>query len=432
MASVKEQLPPRFYRTTFMIGLGFFTMGLLDPLYDNYVPVFLDNLVGSRALVGLLMTIDNIMALLLIPLVTAWSDKTRTKIGRRMPFIIVTLPLSAVMFSFLPSAGMTSLTMFVLALVGYNLFKQSARGPVVALMPDLVPNEYRSEANGVINMMGGIAAVVGTVALAPLMDVELVLPVLGDTSRRLPFLLSALLIIAAAVALRLTVREKPQPDDPSARTPVLQSLKKVFTADDKSAVYILLAIFIWFTAYWGMRPFMTLYVIEFLGLSEGMAGFSTGMVAIAYLVFAVPSGILAHRIGRKRTIRISLFTMAVVSFLMFSHHAWTVRLGASQTLAVGTFWGLLFIFGMGWGAANTNSFPLLWSKANLKTMGAYTGIYYVFSQGAAILAPPITGVVVDLVGFRSIFGFSSAVMLVAFFVIAKAKGGETERAKTSS
>jgi len=416
-----------FYRTTFMIGLGFFTMGLMDPLYDNYVPVFLNGFVASRALIGTLMTIDNIMALLLIPLVTAWSDNARTPIGRRMPFITVLLPVSAITFALLPYAGGATLGIFVIALVGFNLFKQSARGPVVALMPDTIPNEDRSEANGVINMMGGIAAVVGTVVLAPMMDLRLSLPLIGDTSRRLPFIIAAVLIVGAAVLLRLTVREKVLPDGPVKRTPVYASIRSIFAQKDKSAVYILLGLFLWFSAYWGIRPFMTLYVIEYLGLSEGIAGLSTGMVAIAYLVFAVPSGILAHRIGRKRTIRLALMGMAILTLLMFSHQWWTIRIGASTTVAVGTFWALLFLFGACWGAANTNSFPMLWQMADLDTMGAYTGVYYVFSQAAAIVTPPLTGVIVDLTGFRSIFLVSAVAMVASFLVIGRVHGGETAR-----
>ena len=424
MTREKQQLPPGFYKTTFMIGIGFFTMGLMDPLYDNYVPVFLNGFVASRALIGSLMTIDNIMAVLLIPVVTAWSDNTRTAIGRRMPFVTVLLPLSAVGFALLPYAGTATLAAFVIALVGFNLFKQSARGPVVALMPDSIPNEYRSEANGVINMMGGIAAVVGTVVLAPLMDLRLVLPVVGDTSRRLPFLIAAVLIVLAALLLRLTVRERRFEETSTARTPLLRSLRAVFAQEDRGAVYILIALFLWFSAYWGMRPFMTLYVIEYLGLSEGIAGLSTGMVAIAYLAFAVPSGMLAHRIGRRRTIRIALGGMALLGLLMFSHQAWTLRVGASQTLAVGTFWGLLFLFGMCWGAANTNSFPMLWQMADLDTMGAYTGVYYVFTQAAAIVTPPITGLIVDLTGFRFMFVFAAVVMLAALAVMGRVRGGE--------
>lgn len=431
MANETRKVPDGFYKTTIMLGLGFFTMGLMDPLYDNYVPVFLDSFLDSRAAVGAYMTIDNIMALLLIPLITGLSDKARTKIGRRMPYILLTLPASAVMFALLPSAGMTSLTLFVATIILFNLFKQSARGPIVALMPDTIPNEYRSEANGVINMMGGIAAVVGTIALAPLMDVRATLPVIGDVSRRLPFMISGLLIVVAVIALFTTVKERRLTDAEPPRESVFASLKGIFAQSDKSAVHILVALFLWFTAYWAMRPFMTLYVIEYLGLSEGIAGLSTGMFAVAYLSFAVPSGIVAHRIGRKRTIRISLIGMAVVAMLMFSHESWTVGVGASQSLAVATFWALLFLFGIFWGAANTNSFPMLWQMANFNTMGAYTGVYYVFSQSAAIVAPPLTGGVVDLIGFRAIFLVTALVMVASFLVLGKVRGGETSRTEAN-
>ena len=423
-----KALPEGFYRNTIMLGLGFFTMGLMDPLYDNYVPVFLAGFLESRAAIGAFMTIDNIMALMLIPLVTGLSDRARTRIGRRMPYILVTLPASAVLFGLLPRAGMTSLAVFVAGIILFNLFKQSARGPIVALMPDTIPNEYRSEANGVINMMGGVAAVVGTLALAPLMDLRLVLPIVGDTSRQLPFLISGVLIVAATIALFSTVRERRLTDAEPPRERVLTSIRNIFAQTDKSAVYILIALFLWFSAYWAMRPFMTLYVIEYLGLSEGMAGFSTGMFAVAYLAFAIPSGIVAHRIGRKKTIRIALIAMAVVAALMFSHEFYTVRLGASQTLAVGIFWALLFLFGVFWGAANTNSFPMLWQMANFNTMGAYTGVYYVFSQSAAIVAPPLTGGIVDLVGFRAIFLVTAFVMIASCLVMGRVRGGETSRA----
>jgi len=428
MAEKHRHLPRHFYRTTFMIGLGFFTMGLMDPLYDNYVPVFLNQYIASRTLIGTIMTFDNILALSLIPIVTALSDRTRTRIGRRMPYILVTLPLSAVLFAALPSAGMTSLAALIGAIVVFNLFKQSARGPIVALMPDTIPGEYRSEANGVINTMGGIAAIVGTVALAPMMDLRLVLPVLGDTSRRLPFLIAAALIVAATVALFLVVKERNTAEAPPKREPVRRSLALVFRAEDRSALFILIAVFLWFSAYWGMRPFLTLYTIEHIGLSEGLAGFSTGMVAVAYALFAIPSGMLAHRIGRKRVIGIGLIGMALVATLMLSHESWTTAMEASHALTVGTFWALLFAFGICWGAVTTNSFPMLWQMAEYENMGIYTGLYYVFSQAAAIVAPPLTGAVVDLLGLRAIFAVAAVVMLAAFATIRRVRGGEPERA----
>lgn len=100
----------KYLGLTFLIGFGFFTMGLMDILYDTYVPVFLGDIlkktgINSNALVGFIMSLDNILAIFLIPLVSVWSDNTRTKIGRRMPYIIVLLPLSAICFSLIPYAA---------------------------------------------------------------------------------------------------------------------------------------------------------------------------------------------------------------------------------------------------------------------------------------------------------------------------------------
>ncbi|MFC2419783.1 MAG: MFS transporter, partial [Treponema maltophilum] len=137
----------KYLPVTFLIGTGFFTMGLMDPLYDSYVTIFLSRFIPFKWLVGIFMSLDNILAIFLIPVISALSDKTRTKIGRRMPWIIVLLPLSAVMFTFIPYSAQHSLNALIIVLALLNLFKQSVRGPVVALMPDIVPAEFRSQGN---------------------------------------------------------------------------------------------------------------------------------------------------------------------------------------------------------------------------------------------------------------------------------------------
>ena len=135
----------KYLPVTFLIGTGFFTMGLMDPLYDSYVTIFLSKFIPFKWLVGIFMSLDNILAIFLIPIISALSDKTRTKIGRRMPWIVVLLPLSAVMFTFIPYSAQHSLSALIIVLALLNLFKQSVRGPVVALMPDIVPAEFRSQ-----------------------------------------------------------------------------------------------------------------------------------------------------------------------------------------------------------------------------------------------------------------------------------------------
>ncbi|HPX28121.1 MAG TPA: MFS transporter, partial [Sphaerochaeta sp.] len=153
MAKQKKGLKG-YYLITFLIGLGFFTMGLMDPLYDTYVPIFLSRFMESKALIGAIMTFDNILAIFLIPIFSALSDRVQTPIGRRMPFIIICLPVSAVAFGLIPFSALSSLWFLIILLFILNLFKQAVRGPVVALMPDMIPADLRSEANGVINTMG--------------------------------------------------------------------------------------------------------------------------------------------------------------------------------------------------------------------------------------------------------------------------------------
>jgi MFS family permease len=431
-----------YYGITFLIGLGFFTMGLMDPLYDTYVPMFLQNYLSSDSLVGTIMGIDNIFAICLIPIISALSDRTQTPIGRRMPFIIVTLPATAVFFSLMPSAALKSLAFLVVCIFLLNIFKQAARGPVVALMPDIIPGKYRSEANGVINTMGGIAAIVGTVALAKLYDVNVRIPIFGDsivpfTSTaagreatyigKLPFVIAGLLVIAATILLFLFVKEKKSvKDSEESSAPIIKSLKLIFAAVDKCAFLILLSLLFWFIAYQGVLPWIGIYSKEYLGLTPGTAALSSGMVGIAYALCAIPSGVIAHKVGRKKTIRFSLVVIAVVLLLCFLHYPITSALGLTGSALYLSFWALLFVFGMFWVSVVTNSFPMLWQMATYKDMGIYTGLYYFFSQAAGIIAPVLTGGLRDLFGDRAIFINAAVFMLLAFLIMGKVRKGEPE------
>lgn len=415
----------KYLGLTFLIGFGFFTMGLMDPLYDTYVPVFLGKYLSSNALIGTIMTLDNIFAIFLIPIVSVWSDRTRTKIGRRMPFIVVTLPLTALAFAGLPYAALGSLLALIAIVFVLNLFKQSARGPVVALMPDTIPGDYRSEANGVINTMGGIGTIIGTVALARLMDVKARLPILGETEGRLPFPVAGLLVIVATILVFAFVRERAGDSQAAeAKVPILASLKAIAGEKDKSALWILLSLFFWFLGYQGVLPFIGKYCIEVLGTSKGSAALPAGMVGIAYAIFAIPSGYVAHRIGRRKAIRGALVVLVVILIALFLFGPITASLSSGARFAC--FLALLFAFGMFWVTIITNSFPMLWQMASYGTMGIYTGLYYTFSQLAAITSPPVTGGIIDLAGYPGIFAFAAACMIAAFLIMGMVTKGEPQ------
>jgi MFS family permease len=409
---------------TFLIGFGFFTMGLMDPLYDTYVPLFLRRYIGSNTAVGGIMTLDNILQLLLIPVISVWSDRTRTRLGRRMPFIVVMLPISAVLFSLIPPLAAFSLPALIGIIFCFNIFKTSVRGPVVALMPDSIPGDYRSEANGVINMMGGIGLIVSTLILARLMEVR----------ESLPFNIASGGIIIAVAVLLIFIREKLPggPEKPEERVPILASLWRVFAArqgrdrqaDDSSAARILISLFLWFTAYEGAKPFLGLFLVETMGVAEGNAALAQGVAGISSVIMAVPAGYLAHRLGRRRFIRISLLCLALVLFLIPLSGFIAPRMGLDAGGALAVFLILMFLYGAVWIGVVVNSFPMLWQMASFDTMGIYTGLYYTFSQSAAILAPPITGAIIDLTGYPGIFIFGALCMLGAWFVMGGVRAGE--------
>ena len=419
-----------YWGTTFLIGLGFFTMGLMDPLYDNYIPMFLGYYIDSSSLIGAVMTLDNILAIFLIPVFSALSDRTRTRIGRRMPYIVTLLPLAAIFFALVPFSALDSLVLLVVTIFMLNIFKQAVRGPVVALMPDMVPADLRSEANGVINTMGGLATILGTVLLARLMDVRVNLPGIGEVDKILAFPAASVFVIIAVVLLFAFVKESKskvaaeEEKEEKPREPLFASLKAIFTEKEKSALFILLSLLCWFIAYQGILPFIGVYTMEELGTSAGTAALSSGMVGVAYAAFAVPSGKIAHRYGRKKTIRAALLAIVVDLLLVFLHG--TLTAGMNPTLRLASFWVLLFLFGIFWVTVVTNSFPMLWQMADYQTIGVYTGAYYFFSQLASIIAPPIAGGAIDLLGYPALFIFGLVFMAAALILMRGVRRGEPE------
>jgi MFS family permease len=401
---------------TFLIGFGFLTMGLMDPLYDTYVPLFLRRYLESNTIIGSIMTLDNILQLLLIPVIAIWSDRTRTKLGRRMPFIIVMLPISAILFSMVPAMAALSFAALIAIIFFFNIFKTSVRGPIVSLMPDTIPADYRSEANGVINMMGGIGLIISTLGLARLMNVE----------EKLPFFITGLCIIVAVIVLILFVRERlPEQDSVEKPVPVLTSIKQVFSTGDSSIPRILISLFFWFMAYEGAKPFLGLYLVSVMGVSEGNAALAQGVAGVSSVIMAIPSGYLAHRFGRRRFIRFGLVFLTIILLLIPVSGLIVKGMQLSSTVGLIVFLGMMFLYGAFWMSVVVNSFPMLWQMASFGTMGVYTGLYYTFSQGAAVLAPPITGAISDLAGYQGIFVFGGICMAIAWFVMAGVKVGES-------
>ncbi len=379
------------YVSTFLLGLGFFCISITWSLYNSFVPVFLSKYIESAFIIGIIMTFDNIAAITLQPFFGALSDRTNTRHGRRMPFLLVGIPVSAAFFSIIPYEF--SLASLIAIVMCFNISMSVYRAPTVALMPDLTPSPLRSKANGIINFMGGFGALLAYFVGSKIYDHD----------KHLPFLGTSILMLLAVIILYKAIKEPPVPAEESKDgTGLMAAFRGIIADTDRSALYLLFAIFFWFVGYQGVETLFTLYGVKYLGIKESTAALTLGFFSFSFLVFAIPSGFLATRIGRKRTIKAGLMgLMAVFVLILFSRNITVIRV-------------LMLAGGMFWAFVNINSYPMVVEMTTDDKIGAYTGI----------LGPPLFGRVIDLVGYGVLFIMALCFLLLAFICITNVKKGE--------
>lgn len=402
------------YGKTALLGFGFFGVSLIWSVYNSYVPVFLEkDFLLSASLIGVVMTFDNIAALFIQPWIGALSDRTHTRIGRRMPFILIGAPIAALAFAAIPFANV--LPLFILTLVVMLFAMAMFRTPVIALMPDITPSPLRSKANGVINLMGGVGAILAFFVGARLYDL----------GRPIPFLIFAVVLVIAVALVYLFIKEpRVAAEPPSQEAGVLANLRIILADRDRSAILILFAIFAWFVGFNVIETFFTLYGVNVLGIKESAASLTLGFLSVTFVLFAVPSGFIATKFGRKRTILVGLAGLALLLA--------TVRVlpPATQMLSLGAGISLLHVLmmlaGIFWACININSLPMVVDIAPQDRLGTYTGLYYFFATSAAILGPWLGGVLTDLMGrdYTVIFTIAPLGMLVAFVCMLGVRRGE--------
>ncbi|MEA4882569.1 MAG: MFS transporter [Clostridia bacterium] len=401
------------YGRTFILGLGFFAISLSWALYNAFVPVFLDGLLADVAykstLIGIILTFDNIAAITLQPYFGAKSDRTWNAHGRRMPYILVGMPLGALFLALIPVFRSSFLAM-ITTLVLMNISMAVFRAPTVALMPDITPSPLRSKANGVINLMGGLGALLAF----------FIGSLLYRANKGFPFYFAAVLMILSTVALRLWIKETPAVEGTEKgdeAVGILGALREVFSDEDRSARAMLLAIFFWFVAWAGIEAFFTLYGKSVWGISEASAAFYLGFFSLALVLSSIPAGILATSIGRGRTIKIGIVGLAA-SLAALGFIGSGVK-GVSIIVPA-----ILVVAGIFWACININSYPMVVDMASRSKTGAYTGLYYLFSSMAAITGPPLFGLLKDILGAGSLFPFAVLCTLAALFSIGMVRKGD--------
>ncbi|WP_161848324.1 MFS transporter [Athalassotoga saccharophila] len=378
------------YRQTFLLGLGFMVVSMVWAGYNAYMPIFLGKYTDSNTLIGFVMVWDNIANIILLPIIGAMSDNTRTKIGRRMPYIIIGMPLAGIAYALLPLQK-SFLTLIAIDLV-FNVIIATYRSPVIALMPDITAEHNRSKANGVINFMGGLGSLIMFFIGSQLYKVN----------NAYPFFLVAILSFIVPIVLFFGIKE-PKIQDKSQKQNIFKSFLFLVKDKNKAPFFTLLSIFTLIAGFSSIETFFTRYAEIALKINPAISSFSLGFYSIAFIAFALPAGFIATKIGKKYAMMVGAIGSVPVLIIFATVTNFTV------------FEILLPIAGALNAMFTINSYPLVVSYASSESTGTYTGLYYLFSSLASIIAPPVFGLLMDLVGFNMLF-VAGAVSMFASFI----------------
>ena len=429
---------------TFLIGLGFFTTGISWALYNSYVPLWLNTFIPDRVIVGAIMGLDNLAMMIMEPIVGSISDKTRTRWGRRIPFLMIGVPVSAFFLTLLPLVKGVILILMA-AIICFLLMMAFYRAPVVALMPDVIPSENRSKANGVINLMGGLGAVYAFLFGSMLYTMD---PLIAFGSTALIMIVALILLFLFVKEPKEVIADESTETAPVPKVSVISSIREVLTDSDKSCLFVLLAIFFWFLGYNALETWFTSWATtimphiidialpgttEAIEAAEAAASLMLTIFALVFVVFAIPAGYIGQRIGRANTIRIGipvlvliiLSTMAIGQFNILNLDPSTQYTITMVVLGCG---------GIGWALININSIVIVWEIATDEKLGSYTGLYYLFSSSAAVAGPALIGLIFDVFSsgtFELLFPVSTTCFVVAFIMMFGVKSGEARTASPS-
>ena len=406
------------YKRTFTIGFAFFGILLLWQVYDTWCPTFLTELFKSafnkesdqdvQYLVGVMMALDNLAALILLPIFGRLSDKTKSPLGKRMPYILVGTFVCAVAFPFIPvffHANNLAGTLAMMAIV--LVFAMMYRNPAVALMPDMTPKPLRSKANGIINIMGYIGGAFATVVGM----IFILSEYLGKTNKHpeqfnniwtieIPFLVGSVLMLISAIVLFLTIKENKiaeEVKDEMARGEEVSEAADKMAVDDEGPMtkankrmlwFILAAEFFWFMADNGIGTFLNNYVIYNLNGSSASTAVMVIVSGVGSVIGFATGGIIASKIGRKWTI------VAGLGSTLLSYVLWiilTFTVGFSGDSVPAWLYVIWFVKGVGMSLVHVNSYPMVVELCSSKKIGAFTGYYYAASMAAQTTTPVLLG-----------------------------------------
>ena len=423
------------YGRTLLVGLSFMSILAFWQFYDQVIPFLLEHRFGLETFAAnAIMSIDNILAIFMLPLFGAISDRTRSPLGKRTPYILfgtlASVSLMVVLGLFEQSANFWG---FFVALVAILVVMAIYRTPAVAYMPDVTPKPLRSKANAIINLVGYIGGIFSTVVMMFMLKSEKTADgasVYAEGQSFLPvFLVVAAFMLVTVLIMVFAVKENR----------LLQKVKGEMVEDDevdkpqttgnlprpvfRSLVLILVSVFLWFTAYNAVTTAFSRYCVNVWGADLSTSSSYLLTATISAIIAFIPLGFLSSKLGRKATvlIGITLMTACYLVAILFT----------KQSPAMYAIFGLV---GIGWAAINVNSFPMVVEMSTGADVGKYTGFYYTFSMAAQIITPLLSGFLIDNLGFgyNVLFPYAVLFSALSFVTMCFVKHGDAKPVKKAS
>ena len=450
------------YKRTLIIGFAFFGILLLWQVYDSWCSPMLTELFmeafhtddeeSVQYLVGIVMALDNLAALIMLPIFGHLSDKTHTRLGKRMPYILVGTAVCAIAFPFIPLAfHFHSLAGLIVTMAIVVFFAMMYRNPAVALMPDITPKPLRSKANGIINIMGYVGG-----ACATLMGIFCVFTdYLKDYNTgkpniwiiETPFLVASALMIISAMVLFFKIKEnklaRDLAEEMNRGEMESQSVDKVdddapMSRANKIMLFLILgAEFLWFMADNGISTFLNNYTIYYLRCESSNSMILTIAGGAASVIGFLVGGILAGKIGRKWTVTLGLSLTAAGLLIWvlcgFAIPPKDVPQGEFNPFPI-YLYAVWVLKGFGMSLVHVNSYPMVVELCSSKKVGAFTGYYYASSMAAQTVTPCLIGLLLLNEGFSfgylPVYAFSAVLgALIVFLFVKNVKLSKTKIAK---
>lgn len=410
------------YKRILAVGFAFLLIQAFWQSYDSIVPLILNNKYGlNQTQSGFVMSLDNLLAVFMLPIFGAISDKVNTRRGRRTPFIFLGT-IFAVTF-FIGMSLVDNIWLFIVVLLMALIAMATFRSPAVAVMPDVTPKPHRSKGNAVINLMGTVGAM-SALGLGVVFKTSAE----GKTDFTAYFIAVSILMLVSLAIFMFTVKENKWAMEMQEDTKkhfgdaeVEEREKaggKLSKGQFKSLILILASVALWYIGYNAIISKYSLYAESYLKQDFNL----TLLIAQAAAIISYfPVGIIASKVGRKASILTGVLILAF---------AFGGAIFMNENSPIFIMYILFSLAGIGWATINVNSLPMVVELAKGSDVGKYTGYYYTASMSAQIITPILSGFIMDQMhSMRPLFPYATIFVMLSFVTMFFVKHGDSKPEK---